>query len=537
MRMIVTACLVLACVITTSVNAGEVPLEDVRAAITPRVEMILDCQKQSGRFHLGPAGSKLHSVVYGKLYYCGETALAVMALQYASPHLEGELRERTVKAIEKGIAYIVKSPAEARTYSAGVVLCALFRDNHRKHAKLISKYATMLVTSQRTTGERSGMWGYELRPASDSGARWKPGRHVDNSNTQFALLGLYQASQAGFQVPADVWKRSRDHYVKTQTTTVFGEGCWGYGYPGGKNPINDPNFNMTVAGTISLHLCEEMLARGKDPAGAPKTTKAIEAGLRWIAGGKMKSDTYGLYALERLGIIMGRSNIGEHDWYNDGARTLLHQGDWKSFMGTEQVSAAFAVCFLARGLRVVAVNKLERVGTNDWNRTPYDVRHLVEHLNRDYGMAVQWRIVSLEAPQYLLDRTGILYVSGRDKLEFSHDEKKKLKTYVASGGTIVAQAVKDGKEFDRSLRAVVVELFGTGLKKLEPTHDVYGRMRLAKDAEMPVIEAANVPGKNRLAVILLPEGIARRWHVGGMRNRDALSVGVAIYQHVAGKRN
>lgn len=537
MRMIVTACLLLACVIVTSVHAGEVPLKDVRAAITPRIEMILDCQKQSGRFRLAPPDSRLHAVGYGDRYHSGETALAVMALQYANPHLEGKLCERTAKAIEKGIAYIVKSPVEARTYSAGVVLCVLFKDGYRKHAKLISRYATMLAISQRTTGEGSGMWGYELRPPPEDGTGRKPGRHVDNSNTQFALLGLYHASRAGFQVPTNVWRRSRDHYVKTQTTTVFGEGCWGYGYPGGKNPINDPNFNMTVAGTISLYLCEEMLARAKDPGATPKTTKAIEAGLRWIAGGKMKSDTYGLYALERLGIIMGRSNIGEHDWYNDGARMLIQQRHWKSFMGTKQVSAAFAVCFLARGLAPVSVNKLERPGTDDWNRTPYDVKHLVEHLNRDYDMTIQWRIVSLEAPQYLLNRTGILYVSGRRKLEFNDDEKKKLKAYVASGGTIVAQAAKGGKEFDRSLRAIVVELFGTGLRKLEPTHDVYGRMRLAKDARTPVIEAASAPGKSRLAVILLSEGIARRWHVGGMRNRDALSVGVAIYQYLTEKRD
>ena len=54
MRMIAAACLILLCA-ASFVHADEVPLKDIRAAIAPRVKLILECQKPSGRFGLAPA--------------------------------------------------------------------------------------------------------------------------------------------------------------------------------------------------------------------------------------------------------------------------------------------------------------------------------------------------------------------------------------------------------------------------------------------------------------------------------------------------
>ena len=60
-----------------------------------------------------------------------------------------------------------------------------------------------------------GSWGY-----TDSN-RNRPG---DNSNTQYALLGLHAASEVGVPVNPSVWELSRSYWERTQKR----DGSWAY---------------------------------------------------------------------------------------------------------------------------------------------------------------------------------------------------------------------------------------------------------------------------------------------------------------------
>jgi len=512
-------------------RAQEIPLEQIQSAIARGVEEILATQAEDGSFVISPR----HQEAYPR----GATAVAVMALQYARPHLKGDLRARAFEAIRKGLAYITQRGAEAKTYSAGFVVAALFMENPERYRKWINGYARMLVAGQRRKrGEEIyGEWGYLLPPETGLGGipSWQASASwADKSNTQIALLGLYYAHRAGYQVPRSTWERAREHYLKAQ----FPDGGWGYNP--GKRP--KPYANMTIASTISLNLCNEMLLKREVQCKAPPRSKAVEMGLKWIAenwskpigvSGTIGSDTYGLYALERLGIIMGRANIGGHDWFNEGARQLIRSRSWRSYGGTSQVSACFGVMFLARGLEPIIINKLERRDTDDWNNTPYDVKHLVEYIQDHYQLPVQWRIVSLEAPLELLLRTPILHVSGHEALDFNEQEKQKLKAYVDGGGTILGQACCSMKAFDESFRQFVTEVFGGKLQPVAKTHRIYERMRIrgmAPKPELEVLAADNQQG--RPVIIFLPHGIARPWHLGGSRAREAYAVGTGIYFYV-----
>ena len=74
---------------------------------------------------------------------------------------------------------------------------------------------TWLESAQLRTGQRglAGCWTYTEVPQGG-----------DNSNTQYALLGLNAASEAGVPVKPEVWALARQYWEKAQRR----DGGWGY---------------------------------------------------------------------------------------------------------------------------------------------------------------------------------------------------------------------------------------------------------------------------------------------------------------------
>ncbi len=484
---------------------------------------------------------------YGWLEFkVGCTALGTLALKHAIPFLPPEETAAAEKAAKRGFDFVVQQLPENKTYSAGVLLTLLYEDNPqnpKEYGRLISQYATMLALTQIPKGASKGMWSYNLLTP-----QWMidrqlvpPGRIVknpnrtgppDNSNTQFAVLGLVFAQQSGFQVPREVWERLAEHYLTTQA----GDGGWGY-YAG-----SAPSANMTIASTVSLAIAVEML---RDPnhrqCTAPPRNTAVDKGMQWIAA-NAKFDamsTYGYYALERLGILMGRSEIGGVDWYAAGAKALAGNRGWGSdntgnYQGDPrpEVGAAFATLFLARGLEPIIVNKLERRESNDWNNDPYDVKHLVEYVAARFQKPVQWRIVTLDAPVDFLLQVPILFISGHEALAFTDAEKAKLKDYVARGGTILAEACCSKKEFDASLRKLAKELWPESeLLPLPRTHQVFVTPKSIA-GERLVLALMLEKGQGRTGLLYLPHDESCRWHAGGPEAKAAFDLGANIYFYV-----
>ena len=57
------------------------------------------------------------------------------------------------------------------------------------------------------------MWGYGVLA-----------RGGDNSNTQFALLGLHDAALAGAHIKCKTWEMALEHFIRDQNS----DGGWGY---------------------------------------------------------------------------------------------------------------------------------------------------------------------------------------------------------------------------------------------------------------------------------------------------------------------
>jgi hypothetical protein len=193
----------------------------------------------------------------------------------------------------------------------------------------------------------------------------KEGRDGDNSNTQYALLGLSSASRS--RIPADplVWQHSLKEQEARQSTD---DGGWAYSSSGGSYG------SMTSAGICDLAVISHALGQGSDPA----IQHRIERGLAWLSANfsvtkhPNGSDGwlyYYLYSLERVGRILDTEFIGDHEWYPLGAQSLVGKqkadGSWIG-TGSEddpRLATSFALLFLTRATSTLEAPKYTGPGT------------------------------------------------------------------------------------------------------------------------------------------------------------------------------
>ncbi len=168
-----------------------------------------------------------------------------------------------------------------------------------------------------------------LTPPTDD-TRMPQADGTDNSNTQFATLGLWAAGRHGVPMERALSLLARRFQV-SQTPN----GGWFYNFvlhpPGGEQPA------MTGAGLLGLAVGHGVTAdlRGRDVETAREDPQ-VEKGMRCL-GGFIHDPPPGLYFLwsvERVGMLYGRRNVGGREWYPAGVDYLLPQqqggGQWQA---------------------------------------------------------------------------------------------------------------------------------------------------------------------------------------------------------------
>ncbi|RPH50709.1 MAG: hypothetical protein EHM91_01780 [Planctomycetota bacterium] len=174
----------------------------------------------------------------------------------------------------------------------------------------------------------------------------------DNSNSQYAALGLRACHDAGIVIPPEVAQMGLKAWEKTQR-----DGGWSY------QLSKKQGYGSMTAGALgSMVIFHYILNEPwmKDTA--------IQNGLKWMAdhftvqenpdhanGPKHAASThYFLYAMERAGILYGTETFGPHAWYSEGARWLLEtqkgDGSWAT-SGAKGSTAVWDTCFAILFLR------------------------------------------------------------------------------------------------------------------------------------------------------------------------------------------
>ncbi len=487
-----TCCLftILLLAATAFAQPADVTSQDVAKAIQQAVDVIEAAQQPSGGW---PDQSQWRG---------GQTALSLLALLNAGV-------DRNTSPIRKGLAYLHGIPNES-TYVVSLRCMVLVAAGAEStNGELIS--ATQWLTSHQLS---DGTWDYS--PTS-------PGR--DNSNTQFALLGLHEAAKAGVNVDQIVWGRSQAHFNDTQNA----DGGWCYKF---RSLDNGPSSygSMTCAGVASLFITGEQLMAGREKGyfeggayqcGRYAENVHIAGGLGWLARhftvqsnpGHGNWQYYYLYALERVGMTGGLRYIGEHDWYRLGARELLSTqrgGMWNNSL----VDTCFSLLFLAKGLRPVIIQKLQWNGL--WNPDRYDLAHLTEYVSLKRGQIFTWQIVPISADVEDWLTAPILYFQGHDFPKFTDRDVEKLRNFVDNGGVLVAEACCSKPAFAAGFRKFAATAFKEyPLRELSPDHPVFHAVvDLDRTHGVMGIDAAC-----RTSVFFLPNDVSLP--VGAARSADA----------------
>ena len=280
-----------------------------------------------------------------------------------------------VDPTDKDVLALVKTVVDApldRTYNAALGAMALEALDRTKYRARIAEYAQFLVDQQCTNGQ----WAYgkvienkpDLTPKKQDPK--KPGSTEvvieikrlgkgpatgDNSNAQYAALGLRACAASGLGLPRDTLQLALDWWERAQR----GDGSWSYD---SKEGLADAAgyLSMTSGGVASLVIYRSLLGVAWD-----KDAK-IKKGVDWIAANwSVKENTkhrnpqlfsfYALYAIERVGSLMSLPKIGDKTWYEEGVdhlvATQLKQGCWDSKLEMETPDTCFAILFLRRATR------------------------------------------------------------------------------------------------------------------------------------------------------------------------------------------
>lgn len=217
------------------------------------------------------------------------------------------------------------------TYDRACMILALVALDKVEHRDWIFELADRLVINQNQAGD----WGYP--------------QGQDLSNTQYGALGLWAASQAGYEVPVEAWKDL------LEVMRRYANNNGGYGYRDGSNPTG----SMTAAGIGVVAICRDRLkaVRGLSADAERKADARLVKSLSWLdqnfmvdqnPGGGANWLHYYLYGLERVGGLAGVTRIGDHDWYKEGAQFLVRSQGLNGTWGQGNGQTAFGILFLRR---------------------------------------------------------------------------------------------------------------------------------------------------------------------------------------------
>ena len=545
-------------------------VKKVKTSIARGVDYLVKQQRLDGSWE---TTQDIDNKNISSIYDGGATALTLLALLNCdgvlldAPTLEAARKQ----AIQRGLGNLRKIES-SRVYVRALQTMALAEA--KTDLKIVKANVDWLLEARVYRDGKFIGWEYSNRAAN---------RETDASNSQYAMLALWYARQAGVPIDRKVWEEIRDYYGRTQNENGF----WVYSPFYGPADKDRPSMTMTVAGLCGLSIAgmelnggrEKWLANGRfENCGAYDNGDSLGKAQAWLSKhftiDLKERAYYHLYGLERAGRLSGNRFFGEHDWYREGCEFLVKKqeanGAWPARGGWDRwphINTSFALLFLSKGRTPVLISKLVhgewRNGRNekdtDWNNDRNDLRHLTDYLSRGDMFdkkAIAWQTYDIRrAIEAHLDKNNtlsaeeeaaivadmrqspILYITGHQSImgRFQAVEIKLIKRYVESGGFIFAEACCGDADFDKGFKAWVNDNWDQPLEYLKPEHPVwtcFNEVQPGKPYQLMGLQTGC-----RTAIIYSPQDLSCHWesnqHDGAAR--PAFLLGANIVAFATGK--
>lgn len=517
------------------VQKKEALVDQVKKSIDKGIKFLRNTQRENGSWEVDLPSAMHHG---------GWTSLAVLALLNSGVPANDPM-------VAKGLTYL-RGLKPSTTYVRALQTMVFAEAGKDQDKERISENVKWLIDARvMKNGEFRG-WSYTRQAALTS----------DNSNTQYAMLGLHAGKKVGANISENIWESIRDYYIRTQDA----EGSFTYN-PYGRE--GGASLTMTTAGLCGLLIAGMELNTRREVfnvdgtatnCGIYKENLPVRKALDWISGpgrdrlefNLIQRTFYNLYGIERAGRLSGLRFLGRHDWYREGCKYLVreqHQeGHWQAagvWDNWPVVSTSFALLFLSKGRTPVLISKMvhtpngdRRKDDLDWNNDRNDLRYLTDFASSKLfnDMPLAWQIFDMvraagDAPneEDLAEVTSdllqspILYINGHKnpRLRLSGTEKKLLKKFVDNGGFIMAEACCGSPTFDQGFRELCAELWPEN--KLEPLsgqHPIWNAQFLVKPGQPYKLLGLEMGCKTVL--VYSPQDLSCRWESNKTDNGEVL---------------
>ncbi len=512
---------------TTSTQPHPVTSGHVEDAIERAVLWINAQRNASGHWDVPEAR--------GDRFFGGDTGLALLALLYAGEDPRAEKMAQSIR-------WLVDQPLAA-TYTRSVRAQVLSLVPGGDFKKQLADDAAWLQSAMYPPGSpAAGGYDYASAQGQTSGG-W-----TDNSNSQFAALGVWMASEAGIDVPEEYWLAVRDYWTRMQNS----DGGWSY-------QRDQPSTgSMSAAGLATLFIVldrgyslDEGRFNGKSSPFCGQHRKAagllaaIDSGLDWFGrnytpdnpGGSGNWKHYYLYGVERAGRASGQKRFRGRDWFYEGAEVLLASqnpdGSWPGVDGSSHRSTCFALMFLCHGRAPIFYNKLEHSG--DWNNKLRDVAGLTRYAAGTLERLYNWQSVSLDDPIDSLLEAPVLYITGHRALEFTVEEEQKLREYLDRGGLIFAVACCSEPAFAGSVRRLAARIAPEyPMLPLRSTHPILSGGAQYRIENPPDLYEVRSP--TRTLMLMSADDVCAAWNQNQVKRWSPhFQLGVNVYLYATDK--
>jgi hypothetical protein len=383
---------------------------------------------------------------------------------------------------------------------------------------------------------RNGAYWYNtFDPSIEDPSHGMPGglSYWDNSCSQYGLLGVWSAAEAGFEVPLNYWTQVENHWNKNQ----MADGEWGYTTP----RAGGPRLSMTLAGIASLFVTHDYLIAprfgnqvGREPF-SPALAKALdwlEQSSHGIPGSDIDWWGYTLYGVERVGLASGFKYFGTHDWYREIARQIIDSQNPDGSWNTQEPSdTPYVLLFLARGRHPIVMNKLRFDGF--WANRPRDLSNFSRYASEEMETPVNWQVIPIDHDWTDWTDSPILYIASHKAPSLTDANYDNIRSFIQSGGLLFTQSDGGDPEFDRFVGEMAKKLFPNyPLTDIPPGHPLFSSLfhMQAKPKLKIVTNGA------RLLMVHSPADLARAWQLREQKvNKIPFEFGLNLFLYASGK--